>query len=211
MNKIKVIALTMLAFVTIASTVFVSCNKQQTILPTTNSITVKKELPTIKKERFWQYIVAVVIVIVANTEGQWSQTTNTVTNAQGTSTTTTTTCSGLGHCSSGMVINNGGGQNDPLNENEGVFLNSELNVNAKLAVTESNDIILLVENGQNSQEINNKFFYDEYIYFMPNDYKVNNQNVLRQLGLNEPFTIKGANYPVYTQENMKFIVVGHKS
>jgi len=197
----------------ILSVLIVSCTKE----PVSTTKTVKSELPTIKKERFWEWIVAAVIIIVTETTGQKTTTTTTTTTTNGTgthtNTTTTSTCDGLGVCAGSICVNtNSGNGNGSLDVNDQSFaLHTDLRVNAKLAVTQSNDIILLVEDGQNTDDIKNKFFYGEYLYFMPNGYTVNNPNILQSLGLSSPFTIIGANYPVYQQENMKYIIVGHKS
>lgn len=195
----------------ILSVLLVSCAKE----PVSTTKTVKSELPTIKKERIWQWIVVAVIIIVAETTGQKTTTTTTLTTTDGTGTHTNTTvtskCDGLGVCAGSICINPNSG-NGSLDLNDQSFdLHTDLRVNAKLAVTQSNDIILLVEDGQNTDEVKNKFFYGEYLYFMPDGYTVNNPNVLQSLGLNAPFRIIGANYPVYQQENMKYIIVGHKS
>lgn len=197
----------------ILSVLLVSCAKE----PATITKTVKTELPTIKKERIWQWIVAAVIIIVTETTGQKKTTTTTTTTTNGTgthtTTTTTTNCEGLGVCAGSIRLNpNSGNGNGSLDVNDQSFsLHNDLVVNAKLAVTRSNDIILLVEDGQNTDKVTNSFFYGEYLYFMPDGYTVNNPNVLQSLGLSDPFKIKGANYPVYEQGNMKYIIVGHKS
>lgn len=147
------------------------------------------------------------------TTGQKTTTTTTVTNQNGTTTTTVTSCDGLGLCAGSLCVSSNTG-NDLISldvNDQSMSLHTDIRVNAKLAVTKSNDIILLVENNQNPQSIMNKFFYGEYKYFFPESYTVNNPEVLEALGLNSPFVIQGANYPVYSQENMKYIIVGHKS
>lgn len=198
----------------ILSIMILSCSKPK---PSTSFVTKTsvQELPTIKKNRIWQYIVAVVIIVLAETSGQRSSTTTTTqtTDAHGNTTTTTTTktsCDGLGTCAMGMATQPDGGGN--LNTDDQSFnLHTDLKLNAKLATTQSNDIILLVEDGQNSAEITQRFFYGDYIYFLSESYTVNNPTVLSSLGLTSPLVIRAANYPVYQQENMKYIIVGHKS
>lgn len=157
---------------------------------------------------------AAVIVIIAETTGQKKKTitTTTSTDAHGNSTTTTTTnidCLGLGVCSWGMALNPNGDGN--FNSDDCTFsLHTDLKLNAKLAITQSNDIILLVENGQNTDDITQRFFYGDYL-LISESYTVNNPSVLSILGLSTPFVIEAANYPVCQQDNMKYIIVGHKS
>lgn len=209
----KKVILNLSLYYLVLSVLLVSCTKE----PTTTTKIVKSELPTLKRERIWQYVVAAVIVIIAETTGQKTTTTTTTTTTDGsgthTTTTTTSECKNLGVCAGSICVKpNSGLSEGPLDVNDQSFnLHTDLRVNAKLALTQSNDIILLLEEGQNSLEEMNKFFYDDYIYFFPESYSVNNTSVLRALGLTKPFVIQGANYPVYQQGSMKFIIVGHKS
>lgn len=197
----------------ILAVLLISCSKGVV----TTSKTIRTELPTLKKERIWQYIVATVIIIIAETTGQKSTTTTTTTTTNGTGTHTTTTskstCDGIGVCAGSICLNsNSSSVNNALDVNDQSFeLHTDLKVNANLATTQSNDIILYLLEGQNSNETSNQFFYGDYIYFFPDSYEVNNPIVLQALGLSNPFVIQGANYPVYTQGSMKYIVVGHKS
>ena len=137
--------------------------------------------------------------------------TTTTSTGAGSQTSTTTTCEGLGSCGGSIVCPSSSGGLTPLNMSDDKFLlHNDLALNAKLAVAESGDILLLTVAGDNPLDVVNRFFYSDYIYFLSESYTVNDPNSLSKLGLSSPFTIQAANYPVYTQDNMKYIVVGHK-
>ncbi len=184
-------AFTLLTIMT-TSILMSSCSKSNEILNSSNSEIERSEIPPLF------YLIAVVYVVVKNTEGQKSTLTKTMPDG---TTETITTCTGLGTCIAGISFNG----NDIGTQNEYTDLEDYI-LHAEFGKTNSNLIILKVN--KSNAEINNIFYSDE-INFLSDDYLIDNSDFLNQLSLTHPFEIKAGKYKVWEQEDFKYIIV-HK-
>ncbi len=192
---------------------FSSCQKAQHVVeaPKKNSDPVVNENNN-KTEVFWYVVVAaiaVVAIVGTLAEGQSHTTTTTTTDAHGNTTTTTqTTCSGVGTCKMSMRTASNG---PTLSGNEQFNVSPDYQLNMRLIRNSDGKLLLGVGQGQNPTGLVNRFFYGDQIQFLSpgQQYVINNQGVLNQLGVSAPIVINAGMYHCYNgSDGGTYIAVG---
>lgn len=207
MKNIKYIIKNAVAFCLVISilTYTTACRKSS---PISNEENTSLVIDNGEKLPWWAIVVAVVIISINVTEGQYHQTITTDPNG---STTTTIDCIGLGHCHISSNIKSIG-NDSPFSSLEALSSTQlddgyDFKGDAQLIKTKNGKVLLRISNSKGNKETYERFFYDNEISVsMP--YIIDNPSVLRHLNeeANVPIVIQG-DYRVYDGDGYKFIIL----